>query len=271
MRGGCIFHTFIPTIFVNCYPQYRIPILMTQITQLITTIKQRLKSAGMTYRDVAQALDLSEPSVKRLLASGRLTVERLAQLSDLLGLTMAQLLQEAESSAPRLQMLEREQEAQLVSDQTLLLVAVCALNHWSLEDILSAYCVSKAECIKHLLVLERMGLADLKPGNRIRLLVARDFDWLPNGPIRQFFLRQGLPDFMRSPFEAPDETLDFAHGMLTKTAYAQLQVEMHRLRSKLAALHNESLTAPLSEKRGTALLLALRVWEPLAFRKLKRS
>lgn len=157
---------------------------MTQITQLISTLKQRLKAAGMTYRDVAQALDLSEPSVKRLLASGRLTLERLAQFCELLGLTMAELLQEAERSTPRLQMLTREQETQLVSNEKLLLVAVCALNHWSLEDIVSAYCVSKAECIKHLLVLERMGLADLKPGNRIRLLVARDFDWLPDGPIR---------------------------------------------------------------------------------------
>lgn len=243
---------------------------MTQITQLIVTIKQRLKSAGMTYRDVAQALELSEPSVKRLLASGRLTVERLGQLCDLLDLTMAELLQEAESSAPRLKMLKREQEAQLVSNEKLLLVAVCALNHWSLEEMVSAYHLSKAECIKNLLVLERMGLANLKPGNRIRLLVARDFDWLPGGPIRQFFLQQGLPDFMGSRFDVPDETLDFAHGMLTKSAYAQLQVEMHKLRSKLAVLHNESLSAPLSEKRGTALLLAMRVWEPQAFRKLKR-
>jgi len=244
---------------------------MTQITQLIATIKQRLKSAGMTYRDVAQALELSEPSVKRLLAGGRLTVERLAQFGDLLGLTMAELLQEAELSTPRLQMLTRDQEAQLVSNEKLLLVAVCALNQWSLEDMVSAYHLSKAECIKHLLVLERMGLADLKPGNRIRLLVARDFDWLPDGPIRHFFVRQGLPDFMGSRFDEPDETLDFAHGMLTQSAYAQLQVEMHRLRSKLAALHNESLTAPLSEKRGTALLLAMRVWEPQVFRQLKRT
>ncbi|MPQ66607.1 MULTISPECIES: helix-turn-helix transcriptional regulator [unclassified Pseudomonas] len=243
---------------------------MTPITQLIATIKQRLKSAGMTYRDVAQALDLSEPSVKRLLASGRLTVERLAQFCDLLGLTMAELLQESEASAPRLQMLTHEQEAQLVSNEKLLLVVVCALNQWSLEDMVSAYHLSKAECIKHLLVLERMGLADLKPGNRIRLLVARDFDWLPDGPIRHFFVQQGLPDFMASRFDLADETLDFAHGMLTKAAYVQLQVEMHRLRGKLAALHSESLSAPLSEKRGTALLLAMRVWEPRVFRKLKR-
>ncbi|WP_263262519.1 helix-turn-helix transcriptional regulator [Pseudomonas sp. RIT-PI-S] len=237
---------------------------------MITTLKQRLKAAGLTYRDAAKELGLSEPSVKRLLASGRLTVERLAQFCDLLGLTMAELLQEAEASAPRLRMLTREQEAQLVSNEKLLLVAVCALNHWPMDNMVAAYQLTKAECIKHLLVLERMGLADLKPGNRIRLLVARDFDWLPGGPIRQFFLRHGLPDFMASQFAAADETLDFTHGMLTQAAYAQLQAEMHRLRSRLAVLHNESLSAPLSEKRGTALLLAMRVWEPQGFRKLKR-
>lgn len=244
---------------------------MTPVSQLVATIKQRLKAASLTYRDVAQALDLSEPSVKRLLSSGRLTVERLAQLCELLDLTMAQLLQEAERSIPRLQTLTHEQEGQLVANQKLLLVAVCALNHWSLEDIVSTYDVSKAECIKSLLVLERMGLANIKPGNQIKLLVARDFDWLPNGPIRQFFLRQGLPDFMKSRFEAADETLHFAHGMLTEAAYDQVQLEIHKLRNKLAALHNESLAAPLCEKRGTALLLAMRVWEPQAFKCLKRD
>lgn len=83
---------------------------MTQIAQLIATLKQHLKAAGMTYRDVALALDLSEPSVKRLLASGRLTVERLAQFCELLGLTMAELLQEAERSTPPLQMLTRNRK-----------------------------------------------------------------------------------------------------------------------------------------------------------------
>lgn len=244
--------------------------IMSQIAQLITTIKQCLKAAGLTYRDVAVALDISEPSVKRLFSSGRLTVDRLAQFSDLLGLTLAELLQKAESSTPRLQMLTLDQETQLVSNERLLLVAVCVLNNWTIGNIISAYQLSKPECIKHLLVLQKMGLADLKPENRIRLLVARDFDWLPNGPIRAFFLRHGLPDFMTSRFDTPEETLDFTHGMLTRGAYMQLQAEMHKLRGKLAVLHKESLAAPLSEKQGTALLIAMRAWEPQIFRELKR-
>jgi transcriptional regulator with XRE-family HTH domain len=160
---------------------------MTELTQLIATIKRQLKGAGLTYRDVAKAVNLSEPSVKRLLSEGRLTVERLAQFCDLIGMTMPGLLLEAEASLPLLHTLTDEQEASLVANEKQLLVTVCALNHWSLNDIVSTYRLSKAECIKHLLVLDRMEIIELKPGNRIRLRVARDFDWLPNGPIRNFF------------------------------------------------------------------------------------
>jgi transcriptional regulator with XRE-family HTH domain len=244
---------------------------MTEIARLITTLKQRFKAAGLSYRDVARALGLSEPSVKRLLGNGRISVERLAQICDLLGLTMAELLQEAEMSVPNVHTLTPEQEARLVSDNKFLLVAVCALNHWSVDDIISVYRLTAAESIKYLLELDRMGIINLKPGNRIRLLVARDFDWLPDGPIRRFFLQNGLPDFMNSGFDAPDASMSFVHGMLTKGALDQLNDELFKLRTKFAALHDQSSSEHLSEKSGTGLVLAMRVWEPEAFKALRRT
>jgi hypothetical protein len=42
------------------------------------------------------------------------------------------------------------------------------------------------------------------------------------------------------------------------------------LRSRFAQLHDESLTAPLAQRRGTGLLLALREWEPAGFACLRR-
>jgi DNA-binding Xre family transcriptional regulator len=244
---------------------------MTEITRLVATLKHRFKAAGLTYREVARALDLSEASVKRLLGSGRITVERLAQICDLLGLTMAELLHEAETSAPRVHMLTPAQEARLVSDEKFLLVTVCALNHWSVEEIVAAYRLTAAECIKYLLALDKMGIIRLKPGNRIQPLVARDFDWLPGGPIRQYFSQRGLPDFMESRFDTQDESMSFVHGMLTQASLNQLNDELFKLRSKFAALHDQSLSAPLSERSGTALVLAMREWEPPGFRKLRRT
>jgi len=244
---------------------------MTEASRVIATIRAQLKSQGRTYRDVAKALHLSEPSVKRLFATGRFTLDRLVRLSNLLGLTLAELAQESVDSESRLRSLTETQERELVSDTKLLLVAACALNHWTLADIVAAYRLTEAECLKRLLRLDRLRLIDLLPGNRIRLNVSRNFAWLPHGPIRKYFRDQGLTEFLDSSFAQADETQEFAHGMLTEAAVAQIQTELKRLREKFSELHDQSLSAPLRKRHGTGLLLALREWEPVAFTQLRRQ
>jgi transcriptional regulator with XRE-family HTH domain len=242
----------------------------TEVVQLVTTIKRELKARGMTYRDVAIGLNLSEASVKRIFANERFTVSRLAQVSELLGYTLAELCQASACAIPPLDALTSEQEAVLVSDEKLLLVAVCALNHWSLDDIVSAYQLTKIEVVKRLRILDRLALIELLPGDRIRRRAKRDFEWIADGPIRRYFAQQGLGEFLAGPFDS-DESLDFAHGMLTLSAQAELKTELRRLRNKLASLHEQSIPASLTDKHGTALLLAMRQWEPIAFRRLRRA
>lgn len=243
---------------------------MSEITHLIATLKRELKQQGKTYRDVGTALGLSEPSVKRLFATNQFTLDRLVEICGLLGLTLAELAQEAGQVTQRLRTLSAVQERELVSDARLLLVAVCALNHWTMAEMLQAYRLSEAECVQQLLRLDRLELITLLPGNRIRLNVARDFDWLPDGPIRAYFREQGLPEFVAGAFGGVGESLDFVHGMLTESARAKLQHELRQLRSRFAQLHDESLAAPLAQRRGTGLLLALREWEPAGFAALRR-
>ena len=239
---------------------------MSEVSQLVAAVKRQLKSRGLTYRDVAQGLGLSVPSVKRLFASGRLTLERLAEIADLLGLTLAELVQEAADAVPRLRTLTEDQEKQLVTDRKLLLTAVCALNNWSLADITAIYRLTEAECLKRLLLLDKMGLIEVRPGNRIRSKVARDFDWLRDGPIQHYFRTTGQQDFLGAPFDGDGESQLFVQGMLNDAARAQLATELRR-----AALHEESIPTPLPRKQGIGLLLATRRWEPVSFRELRRS
>ena len=116
-----------------------------------------------------------------------------------------------------------------------------------------------------------MGIIELLPGDRIRRRAKRDFDWIPDRPIRNFFSSKGLNDFLEGPFNRQDESLDFANGMLTRAAQAELKLELRRLRSKRVSLHEQSIPAPLSERDGIGLLLAIRQWEPLAFRRMRRA
>ncbi len=243
---------------------------MREIDQLVSTLKRRIKIEGMTYRDLAVALNISEASVKRLFASGRFTLERIVEISHLLGFTLAELAQEASASENRLHTLTEAQEKELVSDEKLLLIGVCVLNQWEIKDIVRVYQLTEAECIQRLVQLDRLRLMTLLPGNRIRLNVARDFDWRPNGPIRAYFLGQGMADFLKSDFAHSDEVMTFSHAMLTDAAISKMQLEVRKLRQKLVELHDESLAAPLSKRRGIGLVLALREWEIAAFTRLRR-
>lgn len=244
---------------------------MNEIDQLVATLKRRLKIQGMTYRNLAQALGLSEPSVKRMFASSRFSIERMVEISNLLGFTLSELAHEAAVSERRLHTLTEAQERELVSDEKLILVAVCVLNQWEIQDIVGTYNLTEAECIQRLVKLDRLRLIGLLPGNRIRLNVARDFDWRIKGPIRMYFLSQGLSDFLKSDFSQSDEVMAFSHAMLTESAIAKMQAEIRKLRLKFSELHEESLAAPLSKRRGTGMLLAMREWEIGSFTKLRRN
>ena len=56
---------------------------MAQATALIDALKRVLREQGITYADVAQRLELSLPSVKRLFADRQFTVQRLDQVCEL--------------------------------------------------------------------------------------------------------------------------------------------------------------------------------------------
>jgi transcriptional regulator with XRE-family HTH domain len=244
---------------------------MSELKTVLVAIKRQLKARGWSYRDVAAGLGLSEPSVKRLFSTGRISLERLIALCALLDLTLAELTQEAAAITPRLQGLSAEQETTLIADPKLLLVAVCALNQWTAGDIVASYRIDDAECIQRLLQLDRMRLIDLLPGNRIRINVERDFDWLPDGPIRRYFREHGQEDFLSGDFAEEGDSLLFVHGMLTAEARSQLQAQLRRLRRSFAGLHDDSQQATPATRRGTGLLLAMREWEAPDFAGLRRQ
>lgn len=243
---------------------------MQEIQHLMSTIKRQFKLRGWTYKQLGEALEVSEPTVKRMFTGANLTLDRLAQLAELLEMSMADLMLESESSQQRLEQLTVAQEQQLVSDIRLLLVTICVLNHWSMAEIVNKYQLTEAQCVGHLLTLDKLHLLELLPGNRIRLLVARNFAWLENGPIRRFFLEQSLGDFINSPFNSQTEMLTFSHGMLTREAAEHLRKKLQRLQREFAELHEQSLHAPFTQRHGTGLLMALREWEPQGFEALRR-
>lgn len=207
--------------------------------------------------------------MKRLFTNGRVSLDRLVALCDKLGVTLAELANDAAASAPRVRRLTEAQEAEVAADTKLLLVAACVLNHWSAADICRLYRIEPPECLRKLIQLDRLGLIELLPGERIRLNLARDFDWLPGGPIRRFFREHGEPDFLDAAFGDAGETHVFLHGMLSADARAAFLTQIQQLRQRFDASHEDSRAAPT--RRSVGLLLAMREWEPPDFVALRRG
>ena len=109
---------------------------MSQTNNLLLALKKQLRAQGKTYADVAQLLDLSEASVKRLFASQSFTLQRLEQLCDWLQIEFSELMQQAQQQ-PQLTQLTLQQEQDIAADQLLLLVAVSVINGFSFQDLLS--------------------------------------------------------------------------------------------------------------------------------------
>ena len=112
--------------------------------------------------------------------------------------------------------------------------------------------------------------AVFRNNEEVRLIVAKEFRWIPNGPIQRFFRREVQPAFMQSPFSGPGEKLLFQSGMLSRGSNAAIMRRMERLLAEFNELHEEDAGLPLAERYGTSLLVALRPWEFGYFSKLRR-
>ena len=86
---------------------------MAQTQALITTLKKVLKSEGVTYRDLAKNMDLSEASIKRLFAQQSFSLQRLDQICQLLGMEISDLVKQMESSQQQIDELNEDQEQEL--------------------------------------------------------------------------------------------------------------------------------------------------------------
>jgi len=243
---------------------------MSQTEHLVVTLKRLLRARSMTYQQVAAHLGLSEPSVKRQFSRLSFRLDTVEAICDLMKIDLAELVRAAEESQPAVRRLRPEQEAGLVADPRRLLVAVCVLNHMTPAQIGANYRLSKAEVVAQLLRLDRLQLIALLPENRVRLKVARDFGWLPDGPIQRFFRARVQTDFLDANFQYAGEFLRFQYAMLTPAANLRFQQRLQRLLQEFTEFHKDCVDAPGEDRYGTSLLVAMRPWELAAFESLRR-
>ena len=243
---------------------------MSTTADLVLALKRELKSAQMTYADLARSLDMAESSVKRMLAKGDMPLSRVDAVCRALNLDFAELAQRVADAQPLLASLTEAQEKAVVVDKKLLLAAICVLSQWTLEQITSSYRLSTAECIKYLAQLDRIGIIELKPLNRYRLKLAKTFRWRPHGPVMDYFRDNALLDYFSGGFDGAGEGLLLVHGSISRSLAPSFMERMQRVAQDFAQQHQTDQKLAVKDREGYTLLLAMRSWEFEAFAALRR-
>ena len=237
---------------------------------IIDVLRAELRAANLTYKTLAERIDMSESSVKRLFGQKDMPLSRLAQICQAGGIALEDVLRRAADARPQADALTLPQETALVAKPHLLLVAICCLGHWTFEQIVDNYRLTQPECIAAMAELDRLGLIELRPLNRYGMRVSHAFHWLPDGPVQQFFREHMVPDYFAGRFDGPGETLMCLPARLSAASAAEVAQKIAQLAAELARLHKHDRRLPAEERDGMSLVVGFRSWEFAAFTALRR-
>lgn len=238
---------------------------------VLDVLRAELRTASITYKDLAARIGVSESSVKRMFGQKDMALSRLAQICQVTGIALEDVLRRAADARPQSDALTLPQETSLVANPRLLLMAICCLGHWSMEQVTETYRLTAPECITLLAELDRLGLIELKPLNRYSLRVSNAFRWLPDGPVQRFFREHVVEDYFAGRFDRPGEALMCLPARLSSASAQELASRIEQLAGELARLHRNDRRLAPQERDGYTLLVGFRSWEFAAFTALRRA
>lgn len=239
--------------------------------ELIDALKRCLRAQGMTYRDLAARLKLSEAAIKRMFSQRAMSLQRLEQVCDALDVGLAELSAEAARGRPAMANLSDEQERALVDEPVLLLALFLTLNRWHQDDVLAQFEFTLAQWTALLVRLDRLGIIELMPGNRGRPLTARNFRWRADGPMERYFRKSLLGDFFADPFDGEQDALLLLSGSLSIDGVKQLRLRLEELAREFDALLARDATLDAQKRVGVSLVLAQKPWLLQLFQPFRRA
>jgi transcriptional regulator with XRE-family HTH domain len=228
--------------------------------EIVETLKKILKARGMTYAQLARALHVSTPTVKRLFSERSFTLERLERILKVLETDLYELARMSRGANGAGGELALEQEAALAKDARLFSIFWLITNEWRFEEIAAEFRISAAQLTGYYARLERLGLIDWRPGNLARLKVPKHYVWRRGGPLRRAYGLRVISEFMRARFDSPVDAFHFEALELTNESAVVVKRRLERVAAEINELVETDAAAPAKRRIALGVLLAARPW-----------
>lgn len=227
---------------------------------IVETLKKVLKARGMTYADLALALRVSTPTIKRLFSQRTFTLERLEEILKVLELDFHELARMSHGRRSGPAELSVEQESALAKDARLFSVFWLLCNEWRFDEIVSEFRLGAAQITSYFARLERLRLIDWRPSNRARLRVPKHYVWRTGGPLRKAYGLKVVTEFMRARFDAPHDAFHFEAQELSAESAIVVKRRLERVAAEINELVEIDAATPAKKRVTLGVLLACRPW-----------
>ncbi|MFP5518484.1 MAG: helix-turn-helix domain-containing protein [Bdellovibrionia bacterium] len=244
---------------------------MTQIDLFLVALKKTLKRKNIVYRDLAQKLDLSESSVKRILSSKSLTLERLEEICRACDIQFSEICSLADFNGGDVDLFySDEQERALAQNARLFHFYILLEDGLSLGKILKVYDISESEAQKFLLQLDKLNLIELHPKNRVKVPHKGGRRFRKEGPMGKLLFDQARSSYLESSFQRNNEMLRFQMGYMSPATVAKLKNKIEKFLGELREDYvYEDSENPEVQTYG--VLMAIRPWRYAWMDSLKKK
>lgn len=159
-------------------------------------IKSLLKKSGMTYSDLAISLDISLPTVRRILTTESLSIERLVKICDILGTTFTDVIDMTKQPDLELRFLTEEQEIFFCKQPAHYSYLRCLGRGMSTDEIAHEFNLTSKQTDMFTAELEILGLIK-RTGRDWKMLIKWPANFRFPGPLQEKFFSSIGTTFLR--------------------------------------------------------------------------
>ncbi|MDF1812885.1 MAG: helix-turn-helix transcriptional regulator [Verrucomicrobiales bacterium] len=194
----------------------------TEATHLLNTLKAILRERKIGYRSIADAMQVSLPTVKRMLNQPNLPLDRLLMLCKIAKISPDEVFALAENNRPKHYEITPEQDDLFFKQPCFLSYFQRLLDGHSADEIAEEHDLTEVSTGRYLSGLEKVGLIERQTGTRFKLLISPPIGFGPDSKV----LRSIHVDFLQHTMEqifSPDR----AAGTFAIIKPMDLTTELH--------------------------------------------
>lgn len=235
----------------------------SELPKMLDILNDLLRAEGISHQTLSTRLNVSSRSIKRYLRGDNLSIALMEKLCALARITLADLaiLAARETGAER-ENLSVEQETALSQNPFTAFVLSLLCTGWTSQQVQEECLLSEVELIRHLTLLDRLGLIVLLPGNRVRTLIQKVIPWKPGGPMRKAFETIAKGGFIDMNYGAAGAIWELNTLQLPRIDEGRLRELMDDFMAAVMQLSTEECRTMSNHGRWYAVLIAIRQASP---------